>query len=70
MRHLILKNIQDVRKMCNSGKGLNNLVGSPVLIIVGRGYDTKTRLRIVSNADMGARCKKYNELEDVIFFKQ
>ncbi|MCX2683372.1 hypothetical protein OQH60_06025 [Campylobacter sp. MIT 21-1685] len=31
--------------------------------------DTKTRLRIVGK-DAGQKCKKYNELEDVIFFKQ
>lgn len=32
--------------------------------------DTKKRLRIVSNRDIGEPCKKYLELEDVIFFKQ
>ncbi len=32
--------------------------------------DKKKRLRIVANRDMGQQCKKYLELEDVIFFKQ
>lgn len=32
--------------------------------------DTKTRLRIVGNRDAGQKCKKYFELEYVIFFKQ
>lgn len=32
--------------------------------------DTKTRLRIVGNRDIGQKCKKYIELEDVIFFRQ
>lgn len=32
--------------------------------------DKKKRLRIVANRDIGQQCKKYLELEDVIFFKQ
>ena len=32
--------------------------------------DRKKRLRIVGNRDIGEPCKKYLELEDVIFFKQ
>ncbi|STP09059.1 hypothetical protein [Helicobacter cinaedi] len=32
--------------------------------------DTKKRLRIVGNRDIGEPCKKYLELEDVIFFRQ
>ncbi|WP_300742761.1 hypothetical protein [uncultured Helicobacter sp.] len=32
--------------------------------------DTKKRLRIVGNRDIGEPCKKYLEFEDVIFFRQ
>ena len=32
--------------------------------------DTKKRLRIVGNRDIGEPCKKYLELEYVIFFRQ
>ena len=32
--------------------------------------DTKKRLRIVGNRDIGESCKKYLELEYVIFFRQ